>query len=105
MPAMRRQRPACAAASEVPPWTGLRLLRRAGLSHRRGGAAKTLEGRLHVGVDVVGAAVDVAEGLRGAEDARAVRHADAEISLAQFLHLQQVAHAEIGGRIEGVEDL
>src|SRR6185436_15023417 len=44
-------------------------------------APKGLEGSLHVGVDVVRAAVHVAEDLRGAEDPRAMRDPDAEIGL------------------------
>src|SRR6266850_1091505 len=60
---------------------------------------------LEVGVDEVRAAVDVVEDLRHAEHARAVADPQAEISLAQVSGPEEVADAEVYGRIEVLQQL
>src|SRR5882672_2432481 len=64
-----------------------------------------LKSCLEINVDVIGAAVDVAVQARPAEDAGAVRDAEAKVGVVQVLAADQVADAEVDARIEGVEQL
>src|SRR6185503_7171761 len=59
-----------------------------------------LEAGLDKAIDVVRAAVHAVEQARRAEDARAVRGADADVGLAQLAHLEQVAEVDVDGRVE-----
>src|SRR5690242_16093437 len=59
--------------------------------------ARSLKAAFDGEVDVIGASIDVAEELRLAEGARAVRDADADVSIAR--------HAHVEARVEVVEEL
>src|SRR5258705_7241693 len=60
---------------------------------------------LEINVDVIRAAVDVAEQARGAEDAGPVRDAEAEEGFVPLLRADEVADAEIDRGVEGLEEL
>ena len=64
-----------------------------------------LERGLDEGVDVVRAAVHAVEEPRRAEDAGAVRHAEAHERLAQLPHAEEVPHAQVDGRVEVEKEL
>src|SRR5688572_32032124 len=62
-------------------------------THKRSNSRES-EGRLEVAVDVVRAAVHVVEGAGPAEDARAVRNAEPDISFPPDVHVQRGVHVE-----------
>src|SRR5260370_5088951 len=66
-------------------------------------ACSDLHPPLDVRVDEIRAAVDVVEDLRHPEDARAVAGAETEIGLAQLSLPEQVADADVDGRIAVLE--
>src|SRR5439155_18220938 len=60
---------------------------------------------LDVGVDEVRSAVHVVEDLGHAENARAVADSQPEISLAQLLRPEEIAHAHVDGRVGVLQQL
>src|SRR5688572_25030388 len=64
-----------------------------------------LETHLDIAVDVVGAAVHAVEEPHRAEDARAVRHADADVGFLELVRAEEIAHVDVDRRIEVPEEL